>query len=197
MTGSKRKPAAEKSTPAHVLVLRVCRPNGESHNGFRWPMHGPVKCDDWDPTPECGGGLHGWLWGEGDASAASWDLNATDNRWLVVRVRADEIVDLSGKVKFPRGTVVHCGTAETATAYLVAHGGAGRAIIRGTATAGDYGTATAGDYGTATAGDRGELRIRYWDGSRCRLAVGYVGEDGIEAGKRYQVDDGRLVEVPL
>ena len=43
----------------------------------------------------------------------------------------------------------------------------------------------------------GELRIRYWDGSRCRLAVGYVGEDGIEAGKRYQVDDGRLVEVPL
>jgi len=64
----------------------------------------------------------------------------------------------------------------------------------GTATAGNRGTATAGYGGTATAGDGGTIVLRRWDGQRHRLVIGYVGEDGIEAGVAYRLDgNGRIV----
>jgi hypothetical protein len=64
----------------------------------------------------------------------------------------------------------------------------------GTATVGDYGTATAGDFGTATAGDRGIIQIRYWYGNRYRVKVGYIGENGLEAGVPYVLnDEGKFV----
>ena len=37
------------------------------------------------------------------------------------------------------------------------------------------------------------MAVRYWDGKRYRLAIGYVGEDGIEPGVAYRVEGGRLV----
>ena len=73
--------------------------------------------------------------------------------------------------------------------------GTASAGYRGTANAGDEGTASAGDGGTASAGDEGTLVIKYWDGDRYRLAVGYVGEDGIKPNTPYRVENGRLVEV--
>jgi len=63
----------------------------------------------------------------------------------------------------------------------------------GTATAGYRGTATAGYRGTATAGDGGTIQIVWYDGTRERIAVGYVGEDGIEPDVPYRVKGGRLV----
>jgi hypothetical protein len=54
----------------------------------------------------------------------------------------EEIVDLKGKVKFPRCEVVFCGDRIAATAYLAANGAGARAIVGGTATAGHEGTAT-------------------------------------------------------
>lgn len=188
------------TAPKTVLVLRTCPADMTSHNGrFAWPEKGPVVCDDWDPTPECGGGLHGLLWGEGDGSLLNWSPYA---RWLVVRVAARDIVDLGCKVKFARGTVVHCGDRLSATTWIANHGGEGRAIAGGTATAGHYGTATAGYGGTSTAGDGGTstagyggtIVITWWDGKRYRLAVGYVGEDGIEADVAYVVRKGKLVD---
>ena len=277
-----------------VLILRTCSADLTSHAGFRWPESGPAEAPDWRPDAECGHGLHGLLWGEGDGGLLDWSADA---KWLVVEVEASEIVDVRGKVKFPRGVVVHCGDRASATAYLAEHGGAGRAIAggaatagyrgtatagyRGTATAGDKGTATAGAGGTATAGDKGTatagaggtatagdkgtatagdkgtataiaggtatagyrgtatagyrgtatagaggtatagaggtatagaggtatagaggtatagdggtVGVRYWDGERYRLALGYVGEDGIEAGVAYRAEGGRLV----
>lgn len=110
-------------------------------------------------------GLLAQVWGEGDGSLLNW---SEDARWLVVEVVADSVVDLGGKVKFPSGTVVFCGDSHDAAAYVSEHGGAGRAIVRGTATAGDWGTATAGDGGTATAGDGGALVIRHWLNGRYR-----------------------------
>src|SRR6202008_25382 len=230
----------------HALVLRTCSSDMTSHGGFRWPEKGPVECPDWDPKPECGHGLHGLLYGEGDASLLSMDPNA---KWLVVRVVLESCVDLHGKVKFPRGEVLYAGTREKAIAGLVkrapghatcyAHvtaGDGGKATAgrmgsatvgdRGTATAGDYGTATAGRMGTATAGDGGtatagfqgkatagdygkatarpegkatagaggRISIDYWDGTRMRVATGYVGE-GVEANRPYQVRGGKLVLV--
>ncbi|HDP3725944.1 TPA: hypothetical protein P6N06_005850 [Pseudomonas aeruginosa] len=61
----------------------------------------------------------------------------------------------------------------------------------GTATAGYKGTATAGDWGTATAGKKGEIQIRYWDEKteRYRTVIGYIGEDGLEPGVAYKLDD--------
>jgi len=136
----------------YALVLRTTAADGSSRNGFVWPESGPVSCSDWSPVAECGGGLHGALWGEGDGGLFSW---AADARWLVVKVLASDVVDLGGKVKFPRGEVMHCGDRLSATAHMAKHGLPGKAIIGGTATAGDYGTATAGHRGTATAGDYG------------------------------------------
>lgn len=42
-----------------VLVLRACKADMSSYNDFVWPTIGPVKCPDWEPTDECGNGLHG------------------------------------------------------------------------------------------------------------------------------------------
>jgi hypothetical protein len=220
-----------------VLVLRTCKrkPDGRltAHGGFVWPESGPVASPDWNPEPICGYGLHGLLWGKGDGGLLNWDESAA---WLVVAVDAASIVDLGGKVKFPRGEVIFCGDRGTATDYLAANlptdadptsivgatitasgykgtatasgysGTATASGYRGTATAsgdsgtatasGDGGTATASGYsGTATAGRNGVIVLAWHDGVRKRLVVGYVGEDGIEPGRAYQLDDsGKIVE---
>jgi len=279
-----------------VLVLRTCRENMKAYGGFVWPTEGPVKAPDWNPKPQCGGGLHGCLWGAG---AIVYYSSSDDAKWLVVEVDEDCIVDLGSKVKFPRGVVVfcgcrhdaakyiadrapkdvvvnfttvtagafgtakagHCGTAiagykgeatageggtaiagegGTATAGndgMATAGDGGMAMAgnrgmatagyngtatvgdRGTATAGNcgsatagkHGTATAGDFGTATAGeggkatageggkatagDGGTISIWLYDGSRLRLAIGYVGEDGIKPNVAYRVNDkGKFVK---
>ena len=89
----------------HVLVLRTCKADLTSYGGFRWPESGPAEAPDWRPDAECGRGLHGLLWGEGDGSLLDWSAGA---KWLVVEVEAADIIDLGGKVKFPRGVVAHC-----------------------------------------------------------------------------------------
>jgi hypothetical protein len=152
-----------------VLVLRTCNDDLTSYGQFKWPEKGQVKALDWDPTPECGHGLHGLLWGEGNGYLLNW---SSDAKWLVVKVDEDKIVKIDeDKVKFPHGIVVHVGDQISATNYILANGGEGRTIVganvakgpkqtavsgyKGTATAGEGGTATAGEGGTATAGDGG------------------------------------------
>src|SRR6188768_2383636 len=100
---------------ATVLILRTCAADMTAYNGFKWPESGHVAAPDWSPRAECGYGLHGLLWGEGDGSHLCWEEGA---RWLVVRVAADSIVDLDGKVKFPEGEVVYCGTQYEATQLI-------------------------------------------------------------------------------
>ena len=146
------------------LVLRTVNKDWRSRDGFRWRKTVPTVAPDWDPDPirDCGGGLHGLLWGCGDASYLS---TASDAVWLVVEVDPADVADPDqvGKVRFRSGRVVYHGTRESAVGYLSDHGAAGLPVVYarhtagnyGTATAGDRGTATAGYYGTATAGDRG------------------------------------------
>jgi len=152
--------ASQQHNPAQLyclpdgkaLVLRTCNAELQAHGGFQWPESGPVSCPDWDPKPKCGNGLHGLLWGQGDGDLVSWNAEA---KWMVVEVEAAACVELSGKVKFPSGTVIFCGDRLGATALVAQHAPAGTSIVGGTATAGTWGTATAGYSGTATAGDRG------------------------------------------
>jgi hypothetical protein len=242
--------------------MRTCNADMTGYNGFVWPESGHVSCSDWEPTAECGHGLHGLLDGEGHGSHLNWGADA---KWLVVAIK--EWIDLGDKVKFPSGEVVFCGSREDATRMMyelcgmrciaggnamagyrgtamagyegtavagdegtavagiagtamagdegtavagyagtamagykgiatTGFGGLSMAGNGGTATAGDRGTATAGYAGTASAGIAGTLVIEWWDGRRYRLAVGYVGEDGLLPGVAYGLDDNhRFVPV--
>lgn len=210
MKGKKKAPAKtnsrarRRSAPGvvaagHVLVLRCCKADGTSYSGFRWPKSGPVRADDWLPKPVPGGGLHGWLWGAGDVTAAGDVHLLPEALWLVLSVPAESIVDLGGKVKFPRADVIFAGPRADAVSLVASHAPAGTVGICGTATAGDSGTATAGyrgtatagDYGTATAGEGGCIAIRWWDGdsSRYRIRSGDVGaKETLKPGVKYRLN---------
>ncbi len=176
-----------------VLVLRTAAADMTSRGGFKYPKRGWVKAPDWSAAPVCGGGLHGLLWGEGDGSHLNWD---DDAKWLVLEVKEQELVDLDKKVKFPGGRVVFCGDRKGATQYLLAHGGAGKAICgaalsqgdkaavsagyRGQASAGSWGQASAGEGGQASAGEGGQASAGSWGqasaGSWGQASAGYRGQ---------------------
>ena len=178
--------------PGKALVLRTVGADGISQRGFRWPETGPVEAPDWEPTPSCGHGLHGLLWGDGPASLLDWPESA---RWQVVEVDVADVVDLGGKVKFPRGVVVYTGDGAVAGALVSAHAPIGTKCIRGTATAGEGGTATAGEGGIATAGENGLIAITHYDtdADQYRRLHGIVGQEGIEPNVAYRIKDGRFV----
>ena len=91
-------------------MLRVCSPDLTSHKGFQWPstIGAKVVAPDWSDNANCGNGLHGWLHGAGDVSVAE-HTNNPDAKWLCLEVDADTIVNLNGKVKFPRAIVRFIG----------------------------------------------------------------------------------------
>jgi hypothetical protein len=149
---AEKKVKALKLLKGEALMLRTCNADGTSYGGFQWPKSGPVKCPDWKKRAECGNGLHGLLWGEGNGSLLNWSEGAA---WLVVRIKESDAVQIGDKIKVPSGVVEFFGKADDAVALIQKYAPAGKAIVRGTATAGDGGTATAGDGGTATAGDGG------------------------------------------
>jgi len=63
------------------------------------------------------------------------------------------------------------------------------------ATGADAVVACAGADAVVKAGEGGAICIPYRDRKRTRFAVGYVGEDGIEAGVFYRAAAGKLVKV--
>jgi hypothetical protein len=134
-----------------VLVLRTVDKDRKSYNDFEWPTSGPVECTDWKATQECGNGLHGLLWGQGDAGLMS---KAHDAIWQVVEVVADVIVDLGNKVKFPRGTVIYSGARHGALKMVLLNKQR-LDEIRASATTGYYAhSATTGNSArSATTGD--------------------------------------------
>ena len=140
------------------------------------------------------------LHGCGNAYLLSDDPDA---KWLVVKVLKGTSIDLKGKVKFPKGTVVYAGTKEEAV-KIVAEAYPGEPVVfanrhsgddgvstsgdYGTSTSGWYGTSTSGNYGKSTSGIGGKLIIEWHDGYRYRAAVAYVGENGIEPNVAYKLD---------
>jgi hypothetical protein len=183
------------------LILRTCNAYMTSHGGFKWPRSGNVAAPDWNPAPECGNGLHGFLRGEGDGDLADWSSDAV---WLVAEV--ETYVDLKGKVKFPAANVIFAGSRLEATAIVKARYpdaaviGANVAVedrrvavvgFRGTATAGYRGTATAGNWGTATAGDWGTATAGNWGtataGDQGTATAGYQGTATAGEGGMLQI----------
>jgi len=179
---AKKDPKAKTS-----LVLRACSADMTSRNGFQWPGVGDtVVCPDWIANNECGNGLHGWLYGQGDHTTSP-TVDDNDAKWLVVEVISDSIIMLGGKCKFPQGVVRFAGERKEAAEYIIANEprtgsvavigamlavgdmqsvmvgalGSATAGALGSATAGESGTATAGYRGTATAGDRGTATAGY------------------------------------
>ena len=190
MSAPKKSPAKRA---AYVLIMRTVDANRQSRGGFQYPPVGQmVEATDWSPRAECGNGLHGWLWGEGDGSLGEF---GGGHQVLVLRARADETVQIGAdKVKCRRGRVVYCGSAAGAVQVLHKHlpkdkQGKWRPIC---------GQASAGYLGQASAGYKGIVVLRHWDAAadRWRLVVGYVGEDGIKPDTFYRCDErGKLVEV--
>ena len=205
-----------------VFVLRVCSPDLTSHKGFQWPstIGAKVSAPDWSDNANCGNGLHGWIHGAGDVFVAE-HTNNHDAKWLCLEVDADTIVNLNGKVKFPRAIVRFIGSRTDAAQWIVDHdplsdpstviGHCATAGYRGTATAGDGGTATAGDggtatagqYGTATAGDGGTATAGYRGtataGQYGTATAGYGGEIRIRYhdGIRYRTALGYVGEAGI
>ena len=124
--------------PLNSLMLRTCGTGGNSYDGFVWPLtHGAlVTAPDWDPTPECGRGLHGLRGGEGDWCQFS---SAPDAVWIVAVIDA-EAVDLGDKIKVPRARVYYAGGLAGALEILIAAG----ADIH---ARGDYALRRAAEYG--------------------------------------------------
>lgn len=169
---SPAKPGAGPALENTVLILRTCSADMLSHGGFRWPESGPVEVPDWNPKHVCGGGLHGLLWGEGSVSYLNLDELA---KWIVFRAQMADLAhgtgELIDKCKARAGTVEYCGCRDGAISYLMANGAAGKAVV--------FGTATAGDSGTATAGYSGVITILYWNDKRYKARIAQVkDEDG-------------------
>ena len=178
----------------YELIIKRVNADMTAYGGFAWPMSGPCYAPDWKPDKECGNGLHGWRW------TPSCDLTCVkrteDERWLLLEVNSDDIIDLQGKCKFPACEVIMVGDfndiANAMQCYrpsLVGFWGTATAGDRGTATAGDEGTATAGNEGTATAGEGGFIVFRGEGlmarvGKRCKCKPGVA----------YTVRDDKIVE---
>ena len=185
-----------------VLVLRSCGAGFTAHGGFVWPsaIGAKVRPERWDPTPNCGDGLHGFLHGEGDGGLADWSETA---EWLVFECAPSDVVALDGKVKCgPEVTIAHVGQGATAferrldaIAFLVSRGQCGAGCIGRMLTGGDGSTLTGGYGSTLTGGHRSTLLLKWWDDSRgqYRRKMVTVGDDDVAAGVAYRLTDAGVL----
>ena len=175
-----------------VLILRTCKadmaPEYEKANGVVYPSNGWVEAPDWDPRPQCGNGLHGLLWAQGNYSLLSAKRDA---KYLIIEADAKDVVSIDHeKVKFRGGNVVAVFDRWwQAFAYIlpkrpkvvtdkIATGDSGHAAATGNsghaAATGNYGHAAAtGNSGHAAAtGDSGHAAATGNYGHAACLASG-------------------------
>src|SRR3990167_834559 len=199
-----------------TYILKCIKSDYTSHMGFAYPrdVGATVAAPDWDSSPVCGGGIHGWLHGVGNIHSCDY-INDEGVIWLVL-IADTPVIDLGGKVKFPSATIAHIGDMHSAVAFLLAHDplSVGQPVIGASVTSGDHGTSASGHHGISTSGDHGTsasgykgtsasgdggtstsgeggiLQIEYHDraAGRYRRAVAYVGENGILPNTPYQLD---------
>src|SRR3990167_3245322 len=105
-------------TGKEVLIVKCVGPQGETHDGFRWPMTvgAAVQPTEWRPTAECGHGLHGRPGGLALGGGKDPDWSAT---WIVFGAQPADVVDLGGKVKARCGIVRYVGDWQGATTFVL------------------------------------------------------------------------------
>ena len=202
-----------------ALVLRTSNADLRSYwdESFQWPETGHVSAPDWRDSEGCGNGLHGLLWGEGDAGYLTF---SPDSKWQVVEINEYVVTsrDCNGnplKVKYPEGNVLFSGDRAEATKMIFDRAPAGSRIAALTLTGGNRSTLTGGDdstltggYGsTLTGGNRSTLTggygstllFKWYDyaAGRYRSILAEIGLEGEEsvivAGKPYKAVNGVLV----
>ncbi|MDD3965312.1 MAG: hypothetical protein PHD99_04690, partial [Candidatus Moranbacteria bacterium] len=158
---------SKKKQTETALVLRCCKEDMSSKNGFVWPgVGGIATAPDWKDNTECGNGLHGWLYGQGDHSTSDYWSNA-DAKWLVVEVVFADIRMLGSKCKFKSGKVVFVGTKSESADYIIANEPQAEkvAVIGAVLECGENGVLQGGalsvliggDYATMTGGDSAKM----------------------------------------
>jgi hypothetical protein len=144
-----------------VTAIRTCKANMSGRYGFVWPRLGRAECNDWEPTPKCGNGLHALRDGVGNGSLLHWHEDAV---WLVLQRPDDaDVIDLGGKVKAPWWDVLFAGTRQAAIEYAATNCGldpskcvGGRSLSSGigsqASSMGEYSQASSsGDYSQASS----------------------------------------------
>jgi hypothetical protein len=134
-----------------VLVLRGSNKDRSSTYDprFIYPKKGKVVAPKWDPAPECGRGLHGFVWGTGDGG-----LLRTGGIYQIISVDSKDIVDLGTKVKFKKGEVVlTTKNMDKAIKYLLDNGAKGLPVMFSTNTGGYDSVNTGGSRSVNTGGD--------------------------------------------
>jgi hypothetical protein len=174
-----------------VLVMKVVEADGSSYGGFIWPTEvgAVVEAPDWKPTKECGNGLHGWLWGVGSLSVCNGLHENPDAVWMALAVPSADVIDLDGKVKFPRCRIAFRDDRTAVANFIAARRPANTpAPMFGQAAAGEAGQAAAGYAGQAAAGEAGQAAA----GEAGQAAAGYAGQAAAgEAGQAAAGEAGQ------
>ena len=196
-----------------VLIVKLVGQDGKTYNGFEWPLTvgATVEAPDWNTTPKCGGGLHGWPWGFsiGDGVEPNWSAT-----WLVFGALPTDVIDLGGKVKAKCGTVRFVGSWNKATEFVlsgqmawVAHASSGAASATGESGAasatGDCSlAAVTGTDGRVRGGPYSAIALAWWNDSvkraemRCaEIGVGDGFDGKLKANVWYRLSrTGQFVE---
>jgi hypothetical protein len=140
-----------------MLFLKALPANRLAHGNFLWPdqVGAIVKSETWNPEPDCGGGLHGLVGGNGGTDLLCQHLDAVWYAFESVDEKGNpsdaEAVVIDGqKGKCHRAIIRTIGTRDEATAWLVKAGCP--QVAYSTITVGDFTTGTAGDRSKVTAG---------------------------------------------
>ena len=77
-----------------TYILKCIKSDYTSHTGFAYPrdVGATVAAPDWDSSPVCGGGIHGWLHGVGNIHSCDY-INDKGVIWLVL-IADTPVIDL-------------------------------------------------------------------------------------------------------
>ena len=176
----------------YEYIIRTVENDYTSYNNFQWPKSGQVKAKDWQPTLECGNGLHGLRIGQ--QSPGVW---YGDGIVLLLQVPASTIIDLedNSNCKFPECKIVMSGNMNEISNYLYKENISIEGLYNRTQISDQLEIWNGGYNSTLTAGDGSTLICRYWDGNKYRFATAYVGENDIKPNQAYKVNKGEFYEV--
>jgi predicted regulator of amino acid metabolism with ACT domain len=97
-----------------AYVVRTCEEGGKSYKGFQWNLEigGITACEDWNPDMYCGGGLHGFLNGEGNKGLIIGPV------WMILEVDDSEIIKHCNKCKFKSAKTIWIGDLQNVKTEL-------------------------------------------------------------------------------